>query len=379
MDIDFSEEQEMLRKMARDFLTTKCPGTLVREMMEDEQGYPPDLWREIADLGWLGLTFPAKYGGEDGSFLDLAILLEEMGRVCFPGPFFSTVLLGGLPILHLGNEGQKRELLPKICKGELLATLALTEPEGRFDPSGVTLKAVPDSDGFVLSGTKLFVPDAHIADVIICVARTSQAARETDKGITVFLVDGKSLGLERSLLKTVDGSKQCELIFKEVRVPSKAILGEVDKGWGAIGRILELAAVAKCAEMLGGAQRILEMAIQYANDRQQFGRLIGTFQAIQHHCANMATDVDGMRMTTYQAAWMLSENLPCRKEVAIAKAWASDAFKRVAFIGLRVHGGIGFMEDHDVSIFYRKARTDEFSFGDADFHRDVVSRELHIA
>jgi alkylation response protein AidB-like acyl-CoA dehydrogenase len=377
MDIDLSEEQEMLRKMARDFLADKCPGTLVREMMEDERGYPPELWREIADLGWLGLVFPSDYGGEDFNFLELAILLEEMGRVSFPGPFFSTVVLGGLPILHMGTDEQKKEFLPKLCKGDLLATLALTEADASFDPSAVTLKAIPDNDSFILSGSKLFVPDAHIADLLICVARTSPAG-EPDQGITVFLVNGKSPGLERNLLTTVDGSKQCEVIFKEARVSKNAVLGEADAGWEAIERILALAAVAKCAEMLGGAQRVLDMAIQYSKERQQFGRFIGTFQAIQHHCANMATDVDGMRLTTYQAAWMLSESLPCKKEVSMAKAWASDAFKRVTFLGLRVHGGVGFMEDHDVSIFYRKARTDEFSFGDADFHRNIVSHELQI-
>ena len=379
MDIDLSEEQEMLKKMARDFLADKCPGTLVREMMEDERGYPPDLWREIADLGWLGLMFPGNYGGEDFNFLDLSVLLEEMGRVSFPGPFFSTVVLGGLPILRMGTEEQKKEFLPKICKGDLLATLALTEAEPSFNSSGVKMKATADGDDFILSGTKMFVPDAHIADLLVCVARTGQAG-ESDQGITVFLVDGKSPGLERNLLQVVDGSKQCEVIFKDVRVPKKAVLGEVGKGWADIERVLKLAAVAKCAEMLGGAQRMLDMAIQYAKEeRKQFGSFIGSFQAIQHHCANMATDVDGIRMTTYQAAWMLSENLPCNREVSIAKAWASDAFKRVTILGVRVHGGIGFMEDHDASILYRKARTDEFSFGDADFHRDIISRGLKVS
>ena len=375
MEIELSEEQQMLKKMASDFLTDKCPATLVKQMMDDERGYPPDLWREIADLGWLGLAFPANYGGEDGSFLDLVILLEEMGRVCFPGPFFSTVMLGGLPILYAGNEEQKKGALPKICKGELLATLALTEPDVRFNPSGVTLKAIPDNGSFTLSGNKLFVPDAHIADLIICVARTSEA-RETDSGITMFLVDSKSPGLEHNLLKTVDGSKQCELIFREVRVPGENVLGKMDNGWGVVQRILELAAVAKCAEMLGGAQKVLEMTVQYTKERHQFGHPIGSFQAIQHHCANMVTDVDGMRLTTYQAAWMLSENLPCRKEASIAKAWAGDAFKRVTLLGVKIHGGVAFMEDHDVSLHYKKSLASEPLFGNAAFHRYVVSQEL---
>ncbi len=371
MNIDFNEEQEMLKKMAREFLTTKCPGVLVREMIEDERGYPPSLWKEISELGWVGLAFPSKYGGADGSFLDLSILLEEMGRACFPGPFFSTVVLAGMAILHGGTEEQKKELLSKLCKGELIATLALTEAEFNFDSSGVKMKAVAEGDSFILNGTKMFVTDAHIADLLICAARTNN-------GITVFLVDGKSPGIQTTLLKAVDGSKLCEVAFKNVKVPAKNMLGKLDKGWEIIDKILPLAAVARSAEMLGGAQRILELTIQYSNDRRQFGRLIGTFQAIQHHCANMAIDVDGMKMTTYQAAWMLSENLPSRKEVAIAKGWASDAFKRVALLGLKVHGGMGFMEDHDISIFYRKALTYENSFGDAEFHRKAIARELHM-
>lgn len=377
MDIDFNEEQEMLKKMARDFLTAKCPGSLVRQMLDDERGYPPELWEEIAGLGWLGLAFPTQYGGEGGSFLDLAVLLEEMGRVCLPAPFFSTVVLGGLPILFLGSEKQKKELLPRLCKGKLIATLALTEPEVRFDAAGVTLKAIRDKDSFVLSGTKLFVSNAHVADVILCVAQTGQG-KEAGKGITVFLVDAKSPGVEYNLLKTIDGTKECEVIFKDVRVPASNVLGGVGEGWSGIEKVLQFAAVARCAEMVGGGQRVLEMAIQYANERQQFRRLIGTFQAVQHHCANMAADVDGMRLTTYQAAWMLAENVPCRREVAMAKAWASEAYKRVAFIGLRVHGGVGFMEDHDVSIFYRKALTYDASFGNAEFHRNIISQELHI-
>ena len=218
----------------------------------------------------------------------------------------------------------------------------------------------------------MFVPNANVVDLIVCVAQTSN-------GITVFLVDGNSTGLECNVLKMVDGSKQCEITFNNVTVPKMNILGDVDKGWKGIERVIELAAVAKCAEMLGGAQRVLDMSIQYAaEERQQFGRFIGSFQAIQHHCANMATDVDGMRLTTYQAAWMLGEDLPCRREVAMAKAWASDAFKRVTLTGLRVHGGVGFMEDHDISIFYRKARTSEADFGNADFHRHILCQELNL-
>ena len=376
MDIDLNEEQDMLRKMSRDFLTTKCPGSLVRAMMKDERGYPPDIWKEISELGWLGLAFPSQYGGEGGSFLDLMVLIEEMGRVCFPGPFLSSVI-GGLFILHAGNEEQKKEFLPRLCKGKLLATLAVYEEDIRFDSSGINLKATHDKDGFVLSGAKMFVPDANVADLLICVARTGKA-QGTDDGITLFLVDSKSPGVECTLLKPLDGSKQCRVVFNKVKVPGSAVLGTVDKGWQAARKILDMAAAAKCAEMLGGAEAVVAMTVQYSKERIQFGHPIGSYQSQQHRCADMKTDVDGMRLTTYQAGWMLSENIPCVREVAIAKAWASDSFRRIVYAGLRLHGGMAVINEHDMTLHYKKALASEFYFGDARYHRKVVLQELGV-
>ena len=188
MDFALSEEQEMLKKMARDFLTDKCPKALVKELEQSEKGYSPELWQEMAGLGWMGLVFPEGYGGSDMSFLDLSVLLEEMGRACLPGPFFSTVILGGLPILDAGNEKQKQEYLPKIASGEAIFTLALTEPSAKYDADSITVKANADKDGYIINGTKLFVPDAHIADYLLCVARTSEPVKAED-GITIFFVD----------------------------------------------------------------------------------------------------------------------------------------------------------------------------------------------
>jgi len=212
MDLSLSEEQEMLRKAARDFLTDKCPKTLVKEMEEDEKGYSPQLWQEMAELGWLGLAFPEKYGGSEMQFLDLLILLEEMGRACLPGPFFSTVVLGGLPILDIGSEEQKQEYLPQIADGKAIFTLALTEPSGRYDAAAVEVKAVADGDDYVIDGTKLFVPDAHVADCLLCVARTDEQAAPED-GITLFLVDGKSPGIGYTMLKTIASDKLCEVVL----------------------------------------------------------------------------------------------------------------------------------------------------------------------
>lgn len=375
MDLGLSEEQEMLRKMARDFLANECPKTLVRQMEEDEKGYSPELWAKMAGQGWLGLPFPEKYGGVGYSFLDLSVLLEEMGRACLPGPFFSTVVLAGYAILEAGSEEQKKKLLGAIAQGKLVATLALTEPSASYDPKDIKVKATARADGYVINGTKLFVPDANTAGCMVVVARTSGRGNQ---GITLFLVDPKAPGVSITQLKAIASDKLCEVTFKNVKVGNDAVLGQVGQGWPVIEKVLQRAAVAKSAEMVGGAQQVLEMTVNYAKERVQFGRPIGSFQAIQHHCANMAIDVDGSRFISYQAAWMLSEGLPCTKEVAMAKAWTSDAYRRITALGHQVHGGIGFTKDHDMQLYYRRAKAAEVTFGDADFHRDVVAREIGL-
>ncbi len=377
MDLALTEEQEMLKKMARDFLTNKVPKTLVKEMAKDEKGYPPQLWKEMAELGWTGLIFPEKYGGSGATFLDMAVLLEEMGRTCLPGPFFSTVILGGLTILEAGSEEQKQELLPKIASGDLLVTLALTEPSAKYTPDAIQVKATASKEGYVINGTKLFVSDAHVADYIICTARTREGTKPED-GITLFLIDAKSPGIKVTQLKTMVGDKLCEVVFDKVAVSAENVMGELNQGWGYIAKLLQKAAAAKCVEMVGGAQQVLEMTVAYAKERVQFGRPIGSFQAIQHHCANMATDVDGCRFIAYKAAWMVSEGLPCTKEVSMAKAWVSDAFRRVTALGHQVHGGVGFIEDHDMPLYFKRAKAWELTFGDGDFHREIVAQELGL-
>ena len=377
MDLALSEEQEMLKKMARDFLTDKFPKTVVKQIEESEPGYSPEIWQEMAELGWMGLVFPEKYGGADMSFLDLAVLLEEMGRACLPGPYFSTVILGGLPILNIGSEEQKQEYLPKIASGELIFTLALTEASARYDATSITVKATGQNNDYILSGTKLFVPDAHIADYMLCVARTGDGAKAED-GITIFIVDAKSPGISHTVLKTIANDKLCEVAFDQVKVPKENILGELDQGWSEVKKIIQRAAVAKCCEMVGCIQQALDMTIDYAKERKQFDRPIGSFQVIQHYCADMATDVDGTRLSTYQAAWMISEGLPCTQEVAIAKAWAGEACQRVMALAHQIHGAIGVTIDHDLQYYTRRAKAAEVTFGDAELYRDVVAHEMGL-
>ncbi len=377
MDLGLSEEQEMLKKSARDFLQKECPKQLVKQLDESEEGYSPELWRKMAGLGWIGLPFPEEYGGGGGSFLDLTVLLEEMGYNILPGPFFSTMVLGGLPILAAGNEERKKELLPSIANGEAILTLALTEPSVRYDAAAVRTTADARNGEYVINGTKLFVPDANVADFFLVVARTRETANP-EGGITVFLVDANSPGVEITLLKTLARDKQCEVVFEGVSVPQKNILGELDRGWPIVQDVLQKATVAKCAEMVGGAQAALDMAVAYAKERVQFNRPIGSFQAIQHYCANMVSDVDGSRFVTYKAAWKVSEGLPATMDVAVAKAWTSGAYGRVTLLAHQIFGAIGFTMDHDLHLYYRRAKASEMMFGDGACHRATVARELGL-
>ncbi|MDD5094572.1 MAG: acyl-CoA/acyl-ACP dehydrogenase [Dehalococcoidia bacterium] len=376
MDFEFSEEQELLRKFARDFMVNKCTKAYVRQMEHDEQGYSPEIWKEMADMGWIGLVFPEEYDGGDLKFLDLAVLLEEMGRGCLPGPYFSTVVLGGMTILDTGTQEQKKKLLPQISQGKLILTLALVEPSETLTPDGISTTASAQGNDYVINGTKLYVSDFNVADYVICVARTKDGTSK--EGITLFLVDAKSPGISHTMLHSIASDKQAEVVFNNVKVPRENILGELDKGWDQVEKIISRGAVGKCADMLGGCQQTLEMTVQYAKDRIQFGRPIGSFQAIQHQCANVATFVEGSQNITYQAAWMLSEGLPCQTEVSLAKAWVTDTTRKVTTIAHQVHGAIGFTKDHDLQLYTRRAEVSELAFGDVAFHREKVAAGMGL-
>ncbi|MFH1087377.1 MAG: acyl-CoA dehydrogenase family protein [Chloroflexota bacterium] len=376
MDFALTEEQEMLKKMARDFLTEKCPKSFVRQVEAGETGHSPELWREMAGLGWPGLAFPEEYGGTGMSFFDLSLLLEEMGRACLPGPFFSTVILAGLPILEAGSDAQKRQYLPAIGRGESIFTLALTEAEGTYDAGSIQTKATAGRDGYTIDGVKLFVPDAHVASHMLCVARTGKGATP-EEGISIFIVDARSPGIACTPLKAIAG-RPCEVVFSGVKVPVENVLGQPGNGRGIIRRTVDRAAIASCCDMIGGAQQVLEMTVAYSKERKQFDRPIGSFQALQHYMADMALDVEGSRFITHQAAWMLSEGLPCTKEIATAKAWVGEAYRRVLIQAHQVHGAIGFSMDHDLQLYYRRAKVAEVSFGDADFQREVVARQMGL-
>lgn len=371
MDFGFSEAQEMLRKTARGFLAENCPKSLVRDLAKDERGFSPELWKRMAELGWMGLILPEKYGGSSGNLLDLVVLLEEMGRALLPGPFVPTVVYVALPILYFGSEQQRRELLPKIAAGEVVGTLALTEPNARYDKSGIEARAERKDLKWVISGIKLFVPDAHLADWFICVARATM-------GITLFLIDARNRGINCTVLDSLAEDRQCEVSFDRVEVPEKNVLGKIGRGWTVVERIKEWGTLAQCAIISGMIQQILEMTVAYAKERVQFGQPIGRFQIVQHKCADIVADVEAVKFLTYQAAWKLSKESPAAMDVLMAKARASDAVRRVCLAGHTIHGGVGITSDHDMQLYFRKAKAAEFAFGHGDIQREILAEKMGL-
>ncbi|MCX8073826.1 MAG: acyl-CoA/acyl-ACP dehydrogenase [Candidatus Binatia bacterium] len=376
MDFGFSEEQELLRRSAREFLEAECPTSYARAMMESDAGYLPEKWRQMAELGWLGLIFPEQYGGAGLDMVDLTVVLEEMGRVVLPGPFFPTVLLGGMAVLLGGNEEQKKRLLPEICRGNHRATLAWLEETGSWEPSGVLLPAKREGAEFVLEGTKLFVHDAHNADWMVVAARSDGGTDE--HGIVLLVVESDRPGIRTRVMKTMDQTRKlCEVEFRAVRVPATAVLADGGTGWELLEKVADRAKVGLCAEMCGGMEKVLEMSVAYAKVREQFGRPIGSFQAIQHKCANMLVQVESSKSATYYAAWAVANNTAdAHLAASMAKAYCSDAYRTVAGEGIQIHGGIGFTWEHDMHLYFKRAKGSEVTFGDATWNRELVAREV---
>jgi 3-oxocholest-4-en-26-oyl-CoA dehydrogenase beta subunit len=370
MDFGFNEQQEMLQKSARDFLSNEYSDKILKEMAKDPRGYAPELWNKMAELGWMALAIPESYGGI-GDFIDLAVVLQEMGRAGLISPFFSTLVLGAGAIIEAGSEDQKQKFLPAIAEGKIIATVALTEKSGLYTPEAVQMKAAAAGDGYVLNGQKLFVTDANSANYIITAARTGSG--QGKEGISLFMVDAGTPGVTCKLLETFSPDKQSEVIFNNVKVSKESFLGQIDQAWKHIEKILEKAAIGACALMVGGADRVLDLTTAYAKDRNAFGHPIGAFQAIQHRCADMLMDVTSSRYMTYQAAWTINEGLPAAKEVSIAKYWVNQACRRTVGSAHQIHGGIGFTEDHILHWYTKRARALEFSFGDVDHHLEKIA------
>ncbi|NQT72807.1 MAG: acyl-CoA/acyl-ACP dehydrogenase [Chloroflexi bacterium] len=375
MDFALSEEQQLLRNSARDFLNAECPKSMVREIELSEAGHSVELWQKMAELGWMGLAFPEEYGGAGLGLLEMAVLFEEFGRAATPGPMFCTLVLGSLPISEWGTQEQKKALLPKVASGDLVLTMALSEPEVDSDSRFVATEAISQNGGFILTGTKLFVPYASVADYILIVARTDGLPGD-EKGITVFIVDAKKPGISFTPLKTIAADKQFEVLMDSVSVSTNDVLGTLNAGLPVIQSILMKATAIQCAEMVGGAQQELEITAEYVKTRVQFERPIGSFQAVQHRMADMFIDTNGARWATYQAVWRLSKGMPASKEVAIAKVFTNAACQRVAFSAQQLHAGIGVDMDYDLQFYFRRAKAFELTMGGTPFQLETLGNTI---
>ena len=376
MNFAFSEEQEQLRDAVRKFMESKSSSPDVRALMDTTDGYDPAVWAQMAnELGLQSLHIPEEYGGQGFTFVELGIVLEEMGRVLLCAPYFSTVCLAANAILNAGTDEQKAELLPGIAAGETIAALAFTEPSGKWDASGIALEAKGSGDSYTLTGTKHFVIDGHTANLVVVVARTEGSSGED--GIGFFVVDGDASGLTRTPLATMDMTrKQARLDFDGVAARP---LGDVGNGWAALSKTLDQAAVAISNESIGGAQKCLDMAVEYAKVRVQFGRPIGSFQAIKHKCADMLLEVESGKSAAYYAAGAAAEDSDELPTVAsLAKAYVSDAYFHTAAENIQIHGGIGFTWEHDAHLYFKRAKSSEILLGDATYQRELLAQRIGI-
>ena len=371
MNFAFSEEQEELRKSVRRFLEDKSPETEVRRLMETTEGYDPAVWSQMAQqLGLQGLAIPEEFGGSGFTYVELIVVLEEMGRALLCAPYFSTVALAANALLNSGDDGAKKEYLPGIASGDTIATLAITEPAGKWDEAGITLKATGSGDSWTLNGAKSFVIDGHTAGLILVAARTPT-------GVSLFVVPGDAPGLTRTPLATMDQTrKQARLEFAEVPATLIGTDGGAEPG---LSKTLDLAAVALAAEQVGGAQRVLDSSVEYAKTRIQFGRPIGSFQAIKHKCADMLLEVESAKSAAYYAGWAAAEDSEELPVVAsLAKSYCSEAYFHAAAENIQIHGGIGFTWEHDAHLYFKRAKSSELMLGDPSYHRELLAQRIGI-
>ena len=367
----FSEEQEDLRGTVRRFLDDKSGSAEVRRLMELEEGYSPAVWAQMAtQLGLQGLTVPERLEGAGLSQVELAIVLEEMGGALLCAPYFATVVLGVNTLLASGDDGACADYLPPIAAGEVIATLALVEDEGRWDEDGVTLNARRSGGEWRLSGHKAYVLDGHVAQLILVVGRT-------EAGLSLFAVDGDAEGLRRRAVPTLDQTRKLARV--EFSDAPARLIGEEGAAGPALSRTLDLAAIALAAEQVGGTQRCLDMSVDYAKARYQFGRPIGSFQAIKHKCADMLMQLESARSAAQYAAWAAAEDSAEVPVVAsLAKAVCSDAYFFAAAENIQIHGGIGFTWEHDAHLYFKRAKSSQLFLGDVAYHRERLAQRIGV-
>ncbi|MYC36524.1 MAG: acyl-CoA dehydrogenase [Chloroflexi bacterium] len=374
MDILPSEEEQLLKNAAREFLEAEVSTALVREMELDENGYPPALWQQMADLGWLGLAIPEQYGGQGLPLTYMGLVMEELGRVLAPVPLHST-MVAALTVAESGSEEQKRDLLPAVCSGSMVMTWAVIERDPRLIPSAIVQQTQPDGEGWILNGEKMFVDNFNVARSCLVAARTAPAS-DDNEGISLFLIDPNGVGVSQTPLVTIAKDKQSRVSLNNVRVTSTDLVGELHNGWPIVERMLERATALLCCQMLGATRKDADMAIEYAKNRVAFGRPIAAFQSIQHMCADMILFTDGVQLLTYEALWKMDQGMPAGVEVSQAKAFANEKCEAVVRQSQVIHGGIGFMMEFDLHLWLRRVSAWTMRLGTTFDHRARIASAL---
>ena len=374
MDILPSEEEQMLKNVAREFLEAEVSTALVREMELDGLGYPPALWKQMADLGWLGMSIPEQFGGQGLPITYLGLILEEAGRVMAPVPLHST-MVAALTLAAIGTDQQKQDILPAVSDGSMVLTWAVQERDARLIPDAIELDAKADGDGWILNGTKMFVDNFVVADRCLIAARTSPKSGSS-QGISLFIVDPNGNGVNQTALVTLAKDKQSRVDFKDHRIERTALVGELDEGWPLVEAMLDRGTALLCCQMVGAARKDAEMAIEYAKNRVAFGRPIGSFQSVQHMLADMLLHVDGGEMLTFEALWKMDEGLPASVEVSQAKAFCNEKCESVVRTSQVIHGGIGFMMEFDLHLWFRRVTSWSLRLGTTYDHRARIASAL---
>ena len=374
MDVLPGEEEQMVKNLAREFLEAECPPSLAREMEKDNLGYPPELWKKISDLGWFGMSLPESYGGQGLPISYLGLISEELGRVIAPVPFHST-MVAALTIAADGTDQQKQSILPHVSSGDMILTWAFQELNPKLSPESIRTTATETDDGYIINGTKMFVDNYVSADKILVTCRTSPAAESSD-GLSMFIIDTNLAGMVETPLVTIAKDKQSKVTFEGVKISKDDLVGELDQGWAIAVDMLDRGTALLCAQMVGAARKDIEIGIEYAKNRVAFGRPIGAFQSVQHMCADMTIWVDGAQMLTYEALWKMDEGIPASVDVSQAKAFCNDKCQAAVRSSQVLHGGMGFMMEFDLHLWYRRVCAWTMRLGTSFEHRARISKAL---
>jgi alkylation response protein AidB-like acyl-CoA dehydrogenase len=376
VDLSLDPDQLLVQRSAHEFFQRRCPPEIVREIEAGDVGYSPDLWQEMAGLGWLGITYPQAYGGTGGGFLDLYPIYEEMGRFLVPSPHLDTVAVAGEAILDAGTDTQRQRVLPAIADGSCIISTAILECDGSYGPEGVACTAQRSGGAYVLTGTKLLAGHASSADFFLCVARTGNGPGAD--GLSLFLVDSGAPGISSTPITNIAGNALHAVTFDAVSTPADSIVGALDDGWAPLSTATTKAAVLQTATIVGAARAVLEMTNQYAKDREQFGNPIGRYQAVQYMVSDILVDMHRADLLARQAAFRIDAGKPYLREAAIAVAFGKKASAHLHRQAHEVHAGVAFIVDHDLTLFSRRAKFWEYNLGDARYYQELLARELSI-